>query len=303
MEIRDGAHVIVATPGRLIDFLQAKQCDLGHVNFLVLDEADRMLDMGFEPDIKKILSYIPAEHRTAMFSATWPKGIQTLSEQYIKNPIRVTIGATSGKLVASSDVTQIVEVIEDTSRDSKLITLLQKYHSSRTNRILIFVLYKKEAKRLESWLNEEGWESVAIHSDKKQSQRFAALNSFKAGEIPLLIATDVASRGLDIPQVEYVINYSFPLTVEDYVHRIGRTGRAGNAGIAHTFFQPYANKQHAGALVNVLKQTNQKIPDSLLQFDLSVKKKEPTIGKITIGKPAQATHIQFSNSSSSSDDE
>jgi ATP-dependent RNA helicase DBP3 len=298
--LMDGAHVIVATPGRLIDFLQDSVCDLGQVNFLVLDEADRMLDMGFEHDIRKIFSYLPTEGRqTAMFSATWPKAIQKLSEQFITDPVLVTIGTTEGKLVANENVTQIVEIVEDNSRYTKLITLLQKYHSSGKNKILVFVLYKKEAARLESWLNEEGWNCVAIHSDKKQNFRFQALESFKCGETPLLIATDVASRGLDIPHVEYVINYSFPLTVEDYVHRIGRTGRAGNKGIAHTFFQPDANKQHAGALVNVLRRTNQTIPEALLQFNLSVKKKEPTLGKINLEKPsATSTHITFSDSDS-----
>jgi len=249
--------------------------------------------MGFEPDIKKILQYIPKERQTAMFSATWPPEIQKLAKQYIKSPIHVTIGTSEGKLVANSDVTQIIEVItESDNRDTKLIGLLQKYHQSRKNKILIFVLYKKEAARLEKWLNQKGWHSIAIHSDKSQSNRIEALNAFKTGKTPLLIATDVASRGLDIPLVEYVINYSFPLTVEDYVHRIGRTGRAGNKGTAHTFFQQQADKQHAGGLVNVLKETNQTVPPSLLQFDLSVKKKEPKVGKIELDK-TPSSHITF----------
>jgi len=154
------------------------------------------------------------------------------------------------------------------------------------------VLYKKEASRLEKWLNQKGWLSIAIHSDKKQASRIEALNAFKTGKTPLLIATDVASRGLDIPLVEYVINYSFPLTVEDYVHRIGRTGRAGNKGTAHTFFQQQVDKQHAGGLVNVLKETNQTVPAALLQFDLSVKKKEPKVGKIELDKVPNS-HITF----------
>jgi len=290
--LRDGVHVIVATPGRLIDFLESGLCDLNSVFFLVLDEADRMLDMGFEPEIKKIIQYIPEERQTAMFSATWPEAIQKLSKQYIQSPIHVTIGSSEGKLAANSNVTQIVEVIESDNRDTKLIQLLNEYHKSRKNKILIFVLYKKEASRIEFFLNKRGWHSVSIHSDKNQSSRIEALNAFKSGKTPLLIATDVASRGLDIPLVEYVINYSFPLTIEDYVHRIGRTGRAGNKGISHTFFQHTADKQHAGGLVNVLKETNQPVPESLLQFDLSVKKKEPKLGKIEIEK-TQNSHITF----------
>jgi len=290
--LRDGVHVIVATPGRLLDFLRAGVCDLSHVDFLVLDEADRMLDMGFEREISDIMSYVPNDRQTSMFSATWPPAIQSLADNYIQNPVRVTIGSLEGKLVANSDVTQIVEVIEDRARDAKLFSLLKDYHKSRKNKILIFVLYKTEASRLETLLNNKGWNCVAIHADKKQHSRFEALNAFKSGTIPLLIATDVASRGLDIPQVEYVINYSFPLTVEDYVHRIGRTGRAGKKGISHTFFQPIADKSHAGALVNVLKQTNQEVPDTLLQFDLSVKKKLPTLGKINLDNNP-SSHLTF----------
>jgi ATP-dependent RNA helicase DBP3 len=251
-----------------------------------------MLDMGFEPEIKKILQYLPKERQTAMFSATWPQEIQKLSKQYIQSPIHVTIGTSDGKLAGNSNVTQIIDVIENENRDEKLEELLKKYHKSRKNKILIFALYKKEASRLETWLNRRGWHSASIHSDKNQSARIKALEDFRSGKTPLLVATDVASRGLDIPLVEYVINYSFPLTIEDYVHRIGRTGRAGNKGIAHTFFQQTVDKQHAGGLVNVLKETNQNIPQALLQFDLSVRKKEPKLGKIELDKTANS-HITF----------
>jgi ATP-dependent RNA helicase DBP3 len=145
----NGAHVIVATPGRLIDFLRTSECDLSQVNFLVLDEADRMLDMGFEPDIRKIFSYLPTEGRqTAMFSATWPKTVKKLSEQFITDPVQVTIGSTGGKLMANANVTQIVEIVENyNSRYPKLISLLEKYHSTGKNRILIFVLKKKRSWR------------------------------------------------------------------------------------------------------------------------------------------------------------
>lgn len=146
-----------------------------------------------------------------------------------------------------SAVVQVVEVIDLHARDQRLLDLLQKYHSNRTDRIIIFVLYKKEAPRVEALLKRKGWKAAAIHGDINQGQRTAAVESFKDGSIPLLIATDVAARGLDIPDVEVVINYSFPLTIEDYVHRIGRTGRAGKSGRAHTFFCASMDKPRAGA--------------------------------------------------------
>jgi len=233
-----------------------------------------MLDMGFEMEIRKILEYLPPQYQTAMFTATWPTAIQKLAAQFLKDPIRVSIDSYSEGLCANKEITQIVEVIESRARDNRLSALLTKYHTSRKNRILVFVLYKKEAARVESYLQNKGWRATSIHSDKSQAQRSQALKAFKDGSCPLLVATDVASRGLDIPQVEYVINYSFPLTIEDYVHRIGRTGRAGQKGISHSFFQ-HCDKQHAGELVNVLKETNQVIPEGLGQWGLAIKKKNP----------------------------
>lgn len=158
--------------------------------------------------------------------------------------LQVTIG--SQDLAASHSVTQLVEVLEPHTRDDQLLALLNKYHSSRSNRIIIFVLYKKEAPRVEALLKRKGWKAAAIHGDISQAQRTAAVEAFKAGTCPLLIATDVAARGLDIPDVEVVVNYSFPLTIEDYVHRIGRTGRAGKTGVAVTFFVAANDKQRAG---------------------------------------------------------
>ena len=243
-----------------------------------------MLDEGFEPSIRKILLTCPPKQsessgsvltrQTVMFSATWPEEIRTLASNFLSDDaVRVTIG--SDELSANHRVTQIVEVLDDTSyplRDRKLFDLLSKYHASRTNRCLIFVLYKKEATILERSLNQRGFKVTSIHGDKSQADRFAALNEFKSGKIPLLIATDVAARGLDIPQVEYVINYSFPLTVEDYVHRIGRTGRGGATGISHTFFTDN-DKSLAGGLVGVLSEANQSIPQEIYKFPMTTKKK------------------------------
>ncbi|CAG8737413.1 15157_t:CDS:2, partial [Dentiscutata heterogama] len=232
---------------------------------------DRMLDTGFEEDVRNIILKTREDRQTVMFSATWPESVRKLANDFLTNPIRVTIGSQT--LSANRNVTQIVEVIDDPSeKDRRLVTLLEKYHN-RKNRVLIFVLYKKEASRVENMLARKGYEAQSIHGDKSQFQRIEALNAFRDGIYPLLIATDVASRGLDIPDVRYVINYTFPLTIEDYVHRIGRTGRAGNKGISHTLFTS-CDKVHSGELIRILRQSNQQVPDSLLRFGTGIKKKE-----------------------------
>ncbi|KAF6260407.1 P-loop containing nucleoside triphosphate hydrolase protein [Scenedesmus sp. NREL 46B-D3] len=270
--LRSGVDIVVGTPGRLEDLMQDGACKLHNVTYLVLDEADRMLDLGFEPHIRAISSQVRSDRQTLMFSATWPTAVQQLAQNYLSEPVKVTIG--SQDLAASHSVTQLVEVVEQHQRDDRLLALLGKYHSSRSNRIIIFVLYKKEAPRVEALLSRKGWKAAAIHGDISQTQRTAAVEAFKAGTCPLLIATDVAARGLDIPDVEVVINYSFPLTIEDYVHRIGRTGRAGKTGTAVTFFVGNNDKQRAGELINVLREAKQKVPESLLSFGTTVKKKE-----------------------------
>ncbi|ETW03750.1 hypothetical protein H310_05119 [Aphanomyces invadans] len=270
-QLKQGVHVVVATPGRLKDLMEEKACSLKHVTYCVLDEADRMLDDGFEKDIRLIIGGCHPERQIAMFSATWPQSIQKLAHEFLTDPVKVTIG--SEDLSASANVTQIVEVVDEFGRDAKIDGLLRKYHSSRKNRVLVFVLYKKEAVRVEQMLQRKGWSCTAIHGDKGQQQRMEALDAFKSGQIPLLIATDVAARGLDIPDVEFVLNYSFPLTIEDYVHRIGRTGRGGKKGISHTFFTNF-DKPKAGELVNLLRESNATVPEELTKFGTHVKKKE-----------------------------
>jgi ATP-dependent RNA helicase DBP3 len=242
--LKHGIDCIIATPGRLIDLFEQddRVCDLSQVSYLVLDEADRMLDQGFEESIKKIIARVPSKRQTVMFSATWPAAIQKLAHSYLKNPIKITIGSTD--LAANSRIEQRVEVLDPREKESRLIELLKEYHD-RKNRILIFALYKKEAARLEGLLKRSGYKVGAIHGDMSQDARTRSLDQFKDGSCPLLIATDVAARGIDIPNVEYVINVTFPLTVEDYCHRIGRTGRAGKTGISHTLFTVH-DKSHSG---------------------------------------------------------
>ncbi|ORX56338.1 DEAD-domain-containing protein [Hesseltinella vesiculosa] len=270
--LEKGVDIVVATPGRLIDLLNEGYCDLSEVTFLVLDEADRMLDDGFEKDIRAIMDATPKNNRqTLMFSATWPESIRKLANEYLNNPMRVSIGSTD--LAASQNIKQIVQVIDNPrDKEYKLIELLNKIHRKQNNRVLVFALYKKEAARIEFTLRRQGFKVVGIHGDKNQAQRTEALAQFKDGSLPLMVATDVAARGLDIPDVEYVINLTFPLTIESYVHRIGRTGRGGKKGTAYTFFTA-EDKSHSGELINVLKQANQQVPPELMKFGTTVKKK------------------------------
>ncbi|KAI3961536.1 hypothetical protein MKX01_001272 [Papaver californicum] len=296
--LKSGVDIVIGTPGRLRDLIDSGFCCLNEVSFVVLDEADRMLDMGFEPEVRAILSQTSSNRQMVMFSATWPPSVYQLAQEFMDpNPVKVVVG--SEDLAANHDVLQIVEVLDDRGRDARLTTLLEKYHKSKSNRVLVFVLYKKEASRVETMLQRKGLKVVSVHGDKAQGERTRSLALFKDGTCPLMIATDVAARGLDIPDVEVVINYSFPLTTEDYVHRIGRTGRAGKKGVAHTFFM-HENRGLAGELVNVLREAGQVVPESLMKFGTHVKKKESKLygahfKEITADAP-KATKITFDNS-------
>lgn len=244
------ATVIVATPGRLNDFIQEGAVDLSAVGYLVLDEADRMLDKGFEEDIRRIIGTTPAADRqTCMFTATWPPSVRDLAATFMKKPVRINIGDNpTGELRANTRITQTVEVVDPRGKEMRLLQLIKQYQSGKNqdDRILVFCLYKKEATRIEGFLNMKGLRVAGIHGDMTQPQRTASLEAFKSGKVPLLVATDVAARGLDIPAVKVVINVTFPLTVEDYVHRIGRTGRAGSDGLAITLFTEH-DKAQSGA--------------------------------------------------------
>lgn len=269
------SQVVVATPGRLLDLINENSVDLSQVRYLVLDEADRMLEKGFEEDIKSIIKHTnTTDRQTLMFTATWPKEVRELASTFMRDPVKVSIGDRD-ELSANKRITQIVEVIEQRQKDRKLLDLLRKYQSGskKDDKVLIFALYKKEASRVENNLRYHGYDVAAIHGDLSQQQRTQALNDFKVGKSNLLLATDVAARGLDIPNVKTVINLTFPLTVEDYVHRIGRTGRAGQTGTAHTLFTDQ-EKHLAGALVNVLNGANQPVPEELKKFGTHTKKKE-----------------------------
>ncbi len=225
-EMLRGTNILVATPGRLNDFIQEGAIDLSESTYLVLDEADRMLDTGFEDDVRKIISQTsPTGRQTLMFTATWPQSVRDLASTFMTTPVKVTIGDNaSGELRANVRISQEVEVIEEMQKQGRLIELLKQYQSgkNKNDRILVFCLYKKEATRIEEFIRRRGFPVAGIHGDLNQQKRTESLDLFKTGKVPCLVATDVAARGLDIPAVKVVINVTFPLTVEDYVHRIGR---------------------------------------------------------------------------------
>ena len=272
------ARIIVGTPGRLRDLLADGSLNLQQCRYLVLDEADRMLEKGFEQDITEILSCAPKPEtrQTVMFTATWPPEVRALAAGFMKpnGVVKVSIGEVD-ELHANKRITQTVEVIDPSMKERKLLDLLRRF-SRNNEKVLVFALYKKEASRIQRMLEYKGYKVAAVHGDLGQQQRTAALNDFKQGKTNLMLATDVAARGLDIPAVKVVINLTFPLTVEDYVHRIGRTGRAGQTGIAYTLFTEH-EKHLAGALVNVLRDAGQPVPEELLKFGTHTKKKEHSL--------------------------
>lgn len=281
--LQKGADIIVATPGRLKDFMSDGTVDLSGCKFAVLDEADRMLDKGFEEDIKMILGACPPreERQTLMFTATWPTSVQSLASTFMVDPVKITIGSRgketengSVELQANARITQRVEVLDGRDKETRLLQIIKQHQQGKQkdDRILVFCLYKKEATRVEGFLARKGVRVGGIHGDLKQEQRTRSLEAFKTGKTPVLVATDVAARGLDIPEVKLVINVTFPLTIEDYVHRIGRTGRAGKTGEAITMFT-VQDKAHSGSLINILKGANQPVPDELMKFGTVVKKK------------------------------
>jgi ATP-dependent RNA helicase RhlE len=229
--IRRGARLIVATPGRLEDYLQRKLINLSGIRMLVLDEVDRMLDMGFKPSIRRIVAAIPAERQTLCYSATLSNEIREVSRDYLRNPVRIEIGSV---LKPSPNVElQTFEVATDKKQE-----LLEHLLGSQEGSFLVFVRTKHGADRVARRLKRAGHEAIQIHGDRSQSQRNAALRSFAQGHHRVLVATDVAARGIDVADVAHVVNYDMPKEAEDYVHRVGRTGRASARGMASTFAAP-----------------------------------------------------------------
>jgi ATP-dependent RNA helicase RhlE len=225
-ELEAGAEIVVATPGRLLDLVWRGTIDFGSVEFLVLDEADRMLDMGFIDDIRTIISLLPEQRQSLLFSATFPDSIKRLTKTLMRDPATVQVTPRN------SATTQVAHVVIRVENDDKREVLSRLIRGGRVSSALVFVRTKHGADRLSNQLYRDGIRVAAIHGNKAQSQRIAALDDFKAGRVSVLVATEVAARGIDIDALPHVVNFDLPRSAEDYVHRIGRTGRAGADGIA-----------------------------------------------------------------------
>jgi len=268
-ELDRGCHLLVATPGRLVDFLERGKISLEFCRYLCLDEADRMLDMGFEPQIRRIVEKDnmpgPENRQTLMFSATFPKEIQILARDFLKDWVFLAVGRVGS---TSENITQKVVWVEEDDKRSFLLDLMdaaglaEKSEDGSASRTLVFVETKKGADQLDEFLYQTGFPCTSIHGDRTQREREEALRRFKSGQAPIIVATAVAARGLDIPNVKHVINYDMPSDVEEYVHRIGRTGRMGNLGLATSFFND-KNRNLVKDLVELIVESNQELPSWL----------------------------------------
>jgi ATP-dependent RNA helicase RhlE len=259
---RSGVDIVIATPGRLLDHLRAPYARLDQIKFLVLDEADRMLDMGFLPEIRKILRHLPARRQTLFFSATMPREIRQLANEMLHHPVHIEREQKSGP---PAGITQAVYPVAPELKSALLVALLRR---GDIRQALVFTRTKHRANRLADFLAREGVKADRIHGNRSQGQRTAALAAFKSGRLPVLVATDIAARGIDVEALGHVVNFDVPLAAEDYIHRIGRTGRAEAAGEAFTFVSP----QEQGELAAIERAVGRALPRvTVPDFDYAAK--------------------------------
>jgi ATP-dependent RNA helicase RhlE len=278
-KLRNGVDILIATPGRLLDHARQNTVDLSQVEILVLDEADRMLDMGFIHDIRKLISMLPKGKQTLFFSATFSNEIKRLSNDLLKSPVLIEVARRN---TAAERVTQVVHPV-DKSRKRELLSYL--IGSKNWKQVLVFSRTKHGANRLSEQLNKDGISAAAIHGNKSQGARTKALADFKSGKVRALVATDIAARGLDIDQLPHVVNFELPSVPEDYVHRIGRTGRAGNEGSAISLVCVDELKLLNG-IESLIKQNIPKLVIDNFEPDPSIRAER--IGKKVSGKPANS---------------
>ena len=260
IELKKGVEILVATPGRLLDHIEAKNAVLNQVEYVVLDEADRMLDIGFLPDLQRILSFLPKQRTTLLFSATFSPEIKRLAGSYLQSPVTIEVG---GSNTTASTVEQHFYSVGD---DDKRRALHQILKAREIKQAFVFVNSKLGCARLARSLEREGLNTTALHGDKSQDERLKALEAFKSGAVDLLVCTDVAARGLDIKDVPAVFNFDIPFNAEDYVHRIGRTGRAGAAGLALSF----VSKSDGRLVADIEKLLKTKLELEAIEFDEDV---------------------------------
>ncbi len=264
-ELKAGVEVLIATPGRLLDHIEAKNCVLNQVEYVVLDEADRMLDIGFLPDLQRILSYLPKQRQTLLFSATFSPEIKRLAESYLQDPVLVEVARPN------ATATNVEQRFFSVSSDDKRAAVLKLIKERSLTQALVFVNSKLGCARLARSFERDGLRTTALHGDKSQDERLKALDAFKAGSVDVMVATDVAARGLDIADLPAVFNFDVPFNAEDYVHRIGRTGRAGASGLAVTL----VTRDDSRLMSDIEKLIKKKIELEALELDEAPPRREP----------------------------
>lgn len=265
-DLERGCEIVIATPGRLLDLLECKALNLHRCSYLVMDEADRMLDMGFEPQIRRILTQVRPDRQTLMWSATWPREVRQLAKEFLGDYVQLTVGSL--ELAANHSIRQIVRICANHEKMDELRKILAKIYkrdkeNEKISKVLIFVRTRKTVDLVAQYIQKCGGRCVSLHGDKSQMQRDFTLRNFREGRANFLVATDVAARGLDVSDIKYVINYDYPNDSEDYIHRIGRTGRSGKRGTAYTLFTR-DDARLAADLIAVMREAEQPVENNLL---------------------------------------